>query len=137
MSNFIYGKAKEALFKGSINIVNSNCKIALIDTNHYVPMQNIHEFMSSIPSESIMIRSNALQNVSCTLGVVDADDVIIGFYDGNPFDAIIFYIDTGSDSTSRLLFYIDESPGLPFNGVDSSIPVTILWDNGINKILSI
>lgn len=137
MANFIYGKAKESLFKGQINILTNSLKALLIDSSEYTVSQNIHQFVSDIPSAAIKKRSNNLQNVSNTLGILDATDLSIEDYDGSAFDAIILYQDSGADSTSRLLAYIDTSVGIPFSGSNSSIPVTIIWDNGPNKIIAL
>jgi hypothetical protein len=137
MSNFIYGKTKEALFNGLIDISSNNIKLLLIDVSQYTANQNSDQFVSNIPPSAIKARSSALQNVSNTLGIIDADDVIIGSYSGAPFSAIVLYVEGFNDSNSRLIFYIDNSPGLPFTGSQSAAPVTITWNNGPEKIISI
>lgn len=137
MANFIYGKAKESLLKGEINLLSNQIKILIINTSLYTPSQNSDQFVSDIPSSAIIKRSNALQNVSVTLGVLDADDLIIGDYDGSAFSAVIGYQVAATDASSRLIFYVDTAIGLPFTGASSSSPVTIVWENGANKIISL
>ena len=100
-------------------------------------IQNSDQFVSDIPSAAIKKRSTAIQNLTCTLGVVDADDLVIGDYDGSAFNTVVIYQDSSNDNSAILLFYIDTANGLPFPGSSSSSPVTIIWDNGSNKIIAI
>jgi hypothetical protein len=136
MSNFIYGKTKESLLKGEINLISNQLKILLVD-NTYTPSQNVHQYVSDVLSTSIKDRSDALLNVSVTLGVLDADDLIMSNYPGPAFNAVIGYQVGSSDANSRLIFYVDTATGLPFTGASSTSPVTIIWDNGANKIIAL
>jgi hypothetical protein len=138
MANFIYKKAKEAILNGEINFSSNSFKALLVDINAYTVSESTHQFVSDVAAESIMKRSNNLSLVTNTLGVIDADDLIISDYTGEAFGAIILYQVGYSDSVSRLIFYIDSSSGLPFSGSSNNTPVTIFWDKtSINKILSI
>lgn len=137
MANFIYKKAKEAILNGEINFSSNSFKALLVDIATYTANQNTHQFVSDVPAESIRKRSNNLDLVTNTLGVVDASDLIISDYTGEAFGAIILYQVGYSDSVSELIFYIDSSSGLPFSGSNNNTPVTIFWDNSNNKILSI
>jgi len=137
MANFIYGKAKEALFNGGFDISSNTFGILLIDTASYTAEQNIHEFVSDIPESAIKKNYYPVQNLSNNLGTIDADDVTISNYTGEAFSAIVFYQVSEQLEQSRLLFYIDSSPGLPFVGASSTAPVTIIWNNDSNKIISL
>ena len=137
MSNFVYGKAKESFLKGEIDLLNNSIKALIVHSSDYTVSENVDQFVSNIPAAAIKYRSNALQNKVLNLGTFDADDVLIPDYPGPAFDAIVIYQDNSNDSTSRLLFYIDNAVGLPFTGSISTSPVTIVWDNGSNKIISI
>lgn len=55
----------------------------------------------------------------------------------SPFNAIVLYKVTANDSTSRLLFYIDTSEGLPFPGSSEVVAVVLNWSNEVSKILSL
>lgn len=137
MSNFVYGKFKEALFNGQINILSNNYRIVLLNKSSYTPNQNTHEFLSDIPSSAIKAVSSNISNITNTLGTIDANDISFSSYSGQYFDAIVMYQVGASDASSRLIFFIDTSSGLPFNGSNSSLPVTIIWNNEISKILSL
>lgn len=136
MANFVYGKAKQALLNGQINVLSNSLKILIVNSS-YVPSVNSDEYVSNINPSYIKNRSAIIQNVTNTLGVLDADDITILEHDGAAFKAIVLYENGISDSDSRLIAYIDTSIGLPFAGVNFSLPVTIIWSNDLSKILSL
>jgi hypothetical protein len=135
MSNFIYKKAKEAFLNGDIDLNSNDIKVAFIKTLLYTPNLNSDEFLSDIPTLAKVYKSNALDNVSTTLGVLDADDLIAN-YNGNAFEAIVLYQYGTTDSDSRLISYIDTSEGLPFPGTADSSTISLQWDNTSTKIIS-
>lgn len=137
MPNAIYGKAKESLFKGEINISSNPLRVLLVDTSQYSVSINVHQFVSDITPAAIKKRSTNLLNLTNILGVIDADNLIIEDHDGSAFNAIILYQYHVNDSSARLIAYIDTADSLPFDGSSSSIPITIVWDNGPNKIISL
>ncbi len=136
MANFIYGKAKQSLLNGEFNISSDSLKVLLV-TESYVPNQNVDQFVSNISSSYIKQRTSSLTNVTNILGVIDADNAPVSNYDGSAFKALVIYKDSGTDSTSRLLAYIDTATGLPFLGINATTDITINWSNGSNKIISL
>lgn len=137
MANFIYPKAKEGLFAGVFTLTTKPLKALLIDSSFYSFNLNTDTFLSDIPSNAIRKTSDPITGVTSTLGVIDADDLIISDHDGSAFDVVILYQSESLSTTSRLLAYIDTALGLPFTGASSTVPVTIMWNNGSNKIISI
>ena len=137
MANFVYKKAKESLLNGEFNLSSNSLKVLLIDKSLYTPNENLDRYISDIPADAIKKRSNNMTNVVNSLGVLDADNVSMGDYNGQYFDAIVLYQSGSSDSDSKLIFVIDTSSGLPFPGSNSNTPVTIIWSDSNNKILSI
>lgn len=136
MANFIYGKAKQSLLNGEFNISSDSLKVLLV-TDSYVPNQNVDQFVSNISSSYIKQRTSSLTNVTNILGVIDADNASVANYDGSAFKALVIYKDSGTDSTSRLLAYIDTATGLPFLGINTTTDITINWSNGSSKIISL
>ena len=137
MANFVYKKAKESLLNGEFNLSSNSLKVLLIDKSLYTPNENSDRYISDIPAGAIKKRSNNMTNVVNSLGVLDADDISMSDYNGQYFDAIVLYQSGSSDSNSKLIFFIDTSSGLPFTGSNSNTPVTIIWSDSNNKILSI
>lgn len=137
MANFIYKKAKQALLNGDIAVDTNDLRVLLVDTATYTANQNTDQFVSDIAASAIKGRSAVLLNKTATDGVLDADDTEISGYSGAAFNAVVMYQVGLSDSSSRLISYIDTSDGLPFEGSNVAIGVTISWSNDSNKILSI
>jgi hypothetical protein len=136
MSNFIYGKAKEAFLNGLIDMSNDQIDLIFVK-NTYVPSINSDEFVSDIGVENITTTPIELTNVTNTLGVIDANDVFINGYLGTAFKAVVIFQAKTSASDSRLIAYIDTSEGLPFSGTNEIIDITIAWSNDSSKIISI
>jgi hypothetical protein len=137
MANFIYKKAKQALLNGQINVLNNQLKVLLLNGPEYSPNENSDEFVSNIPANSIVTRSEAVTNVTSANGILDADNVTITGYNGAAFDAVVLYQYSPSDSDARLIFYIDTSDGLPFAGLNTVNSITIFWNDNSEKILSL
>jgi hypothetical protein len=136
MANFVYNQAKQSILEGDIDVTNNTLKLLLV-TSSYSPDEDNDQFVNDISAPAIVHRSAALQNVTNIFGVLDAHDIIIADFPGTAFSSIIIYVDTGNDATSRLLAYIDESSGIPFAGVPSPTPITIVWNNGATKIIAL
>ena len=67
-------------------------------------------------------------------GVVDANDITFTATSGDTCEGIVVFKDTGTATTSLLLFWWDTASGLP---VTLGGDVTVSWDNGSNKIARI
>lgn len=133
MANALYPKAKEAFLNGAINMSSNTITIALIDTGVY-SYSTSHQYRSDI-SNTAVISSATLSNKTITNGVFDADDATFTSVTGANCEALIIYQDTGTQSTSRLIAYIDSATGLPIlpNGGD----ITVAFSSGSNKIFSL
>jgi len=77
-----------------------------------------------------------LASKTVTLGVFDAADITFtAVTAGSTVKAVVLYKDTGVNSTSPLIAYIDTITGFPLatNGGD----ISIVWDSGANKIFAL
>jgi len=133
MANALFPKAKEAFLNGAINMVTDTIVIALIDTGNYT-YSTSHQYRSDV-SNTAVISSTTLANKTTVNGVFDADDATFTSVTGANAEALIIYQDTGTQSTSRLIAYIDSATGLPIlpNGGD----ITVAFSGGANKIFSL
>lgn len=133
MANALYSKAKEAFLNGSINMVANTVTIALIDTGVYTYSAS-HQYRNEI-SNTAVISTATLANKTITNGVFDADDATFSSVTGANCEALIIYADTGVQSTSRLIAYIDSATGLPIlpNGGD----ITVAFSSGASKIFAL
>jgi hypothetical protein len=133
MANALYSKAKEAFLNGSINMVANTITIALVDTGVYTYSAS-HQYRNEV-SNSAVISSTTLANKTITNGVFDADDATFSSVTGANCEALLIFQDTGIQTTSRLVAYIDSATGLPIlpNGGD----ITVAFSSGSSKIFAL
>jgi hypothetical protein len=135
VANAMYDKGREGFLDGSIDWDTDNIKAVLIDTAAYTVNTATHAFLSDIAAGARVATSGNLANKTVVAGVADADDVTFSSVSGASFEAVALYKDTGSAATSRLICYIDSATGLPVT--PNGGPITIVWDNGSNKIFKL
>lgn len=148
MSNALYDKGREAFLKGQIDWINDTIKVALVKTpgpntspatDQYKVNLAEHQFLSSIPVEAVittqsLIRSEADGHASN--GIANASDITFENVVGNVGALVIYKQSSNGDrASSRLIVYLDQLNGLPYNGTGGN--VKIQWDNGLNKIFKL
>lgn len=134
MANALYGKGKEKLLSGAINIPSDTIRAALVSTG-YSPSLAADEFLTSI-SSFVLGTAQTLTSKTVTLGVFNAaNPTFAAVTSGSTAKAVVLYKDTGAAGTSALLAYIDTITGFPLatNGGD----IQITWDVGANKIFAL
>ncbi|NBV27420.1 hypothetical protein EBS02_00115 [bacterium] len=133
MANALYPKAKEAFLNADIDLAIDTIKISLIDTGEYT-YSGTHQYRSNVANAAV-ISTATLSNKTTANGVFDADDVTFTSVTGANAEALIIFQDSGVQSTSRLIAYIDSATGLPIlpNGGD----ITVAFSSGSNKIFSL
>lgn len=138
MANGLYAAGKERILghaTETIDLLADNIKAVLVDTATYTVNLATHDYLSDIPSGERVATSGNLTSKTTTGGAFDAADVTFSSVTGDSIEAIVIYKDTGTDSTSPLIAYIDTATGLPIT--PSGVNITITWDNGTNKIFAI
>ncbi|ATN93996.1 hypothetical protein J4U01_gp033 [Mycobacterium phage Kumao] len=133
--NGLYDKAREKFLTGDIDWIDDNIKAYLIDTDEYSVDLATDEFLDDIPEDAIVATSSNLTSKTATDGVADAENVVFSTVTGAQSEAVVLAKDTGVASTSPLIAYISNATGLPVtpNGGD----ITVVWDNGSNKIFKL
>jgi hypothetical protein len=135
MANALYGLGREAFLGGDLDWDANNVKLYLIDNADYTVAIDTHDFADDVATAAKVATSGNFANKTKTLGVSDADDIVLSTVSGDPSESIIIWQDSGAQATSRLIAYIDTATGLPVtpNGGD----ITIQWDSGANKIFKL
>ncbi|KYC52210.1 MAG: hypothetical protein AMQ22_00937 [Candidatus Methanofastidiosum methylothiophilum] len=125
MANAIYPKYKEALLSGSSNTgLNGTVNCTLVTGDYTYSATD--EFITAIDA-GYRIDTVALDDKTFTNGTFDADNVQYTSVTGSEVTAIVIWIDTGVEATSRLVAYIDtDVTNLPVtpNGGD----ILITWN---------
>jgi hypothetical protein len=135
MANALYGKGREGFLDGSIDWDTDDIRVVLVDAADYTVSIDTHDNLDDIDAGARVAVSGSLANKSVTLGVADADDVTLSSVTGDVSEALVIYKHTGTDSTSRLIAYIDTATGLPVTPTGGDI--TISWSDGANKIFKL
>lgn len=135
MGNALYTKYREKALQGQINWLTDNIKVVLVDSADYTVSTATHEFLSDVPSAARVATSTNLTAKTATGGVADAGDVTFSAVTGDISEALVIYKDTGTDTTSPLIAYIDTATGLAVtpNGGD----ITVIWPNDAGRIFSL
>ena len=135
MANTLYAEARRRFLEAQLNWMTDTIKVLLVDTGAYTPQVEIHEYLSDIPPSSRIAGPVTLVDKATTKGAADGRDVTFTSVSGPSIEAIVIYMDTGTESTSPLIAYIDTATGLPITPNGGDIIVT--WDNGTNKIFRV
>lgn len=122
MASAIYPKFKETLLSGGVDLTAADVRAILVDTADYT-YNSAHDFLDDVPSGARVATSSALASKTVTNGVFDAADKTLTAVTGDQSEAIILYVHTGTESTSRLICYIDSGTNLPVtpNGGDINV----------------
>ena len=134
MATALYDKGRNAFLTGDIDWVNDDIRVIIIDTDEYEPNLNQDTVLSDIPAAA-RVAALPLTNRTAVDGVADADDVVFPSLMGPSIEAVVIYQNTGDESTSRLIAFIDNAQGFPFepDGRD----MIIRWSDGPNKIFKL
>ena len=135
MANTLYDFARQRFLEAQINWMSDVIKVILVDTGAYTPQTAVHQYLSDIPTSARIAGPVTMTGKATTGGAADANDVTFTAVSGTSIEAIIIYVDTGTESTSPLIAFIDTATGLPITPNGGDIIVT--WDNGTNKIFKV
>jgi hypothetical protein len=136
MATALYDRARAAFAAGGINWAGATpIQAVLVDAGVYAVDLVNHEFLDDVPAGA-RIATAALSGRGIDgAGVCDGDDVTFLAVTGAQVDAVVLYVDTGVEATSRLVAYIDNFTGFPFT--PSGGDVTLRWSDGANRIFKL
>lgn len=124
MANAIYPKWKEALVQASANsALTGNVKAVLVDLADYT-YSSAHDFLDDVPVAARVATSANLSTKTYVNGLFDADNATFSAVTGDISEAVILYVDSGTEGTSRLIAFFDTGvTGLPVtpNGGDINL----------------
>src|SRR6185503_11262449 len=105
MANKIYPKTKKQLLQAGIDLSAVDVRAISVDTGAYT-YDDAHDFLDDVPSGARIAVSGSLANKALgDDGSFDSDDPILPTVSGATVEAIVLYVHTGNEATSRLLMY--------------------------------
>lgn len=137
MTNIIMPKAKEAMLSQSpaLDMDTDNFKVVGIDHAVYTPVPTTDQYLDDIPVGARVFTSGNLAGRTVTDGVFNADNSALTGVTGAVVSSLYIYKDTGVESTSLLIVYIDEATGLPYT--PSGGDVEIRWSDAPAQIFAL
>lgn len=129
MAAGLYDKGREGILGGDIQVDTDTIKCLFLDAADDTRNLATDQFLSDVASAARVGTPQTLTSKTITNGVFDAADAVFTGLTGDQSEEILIYQDTGVEGTSRLIANIDGLTLLPNGG-----NVTIVWDNGANKI---
>ena len=135
MANALYDYGRDQFLQGNIDWVNDTIKVILIDTDDYTVNLTTDQNLDDIAAGARVATATLANPTASGAGVADGDDVTFSAVSGDQSEALVIYKDSGVESTSPLIAYIDTATGLPVTPSGSDISVA--WDSGANKIFKL
>lgn len=111
--DFVYGKARRSVDLSSWPSYAIN---AMLVSSSYAPQPNTDQYVADIPAGAVAIRDVALTGLGITAAGVCFGTIppFNAFLSALTVAALVLYINTGTDATSRLLYYSSSGIGFPF-----------------------
>lgn len=134
MANALYDSGRNAFLTGDIDWVADTIKVVLVDAADYTVNLSTHDFLDDVPSGA-RVATATLASKTAVAGVADAADTTFSAVTGDVSEALVIYRDSGVESTSQLIAYIDTATGLAVTPGGGDILVQ--WDSGSNKIFKL
>lgn len=135
MANALFDAGREAFLAGDLDWDANNIKLVFMDHTDDTPAPTTDDFLDDLLVAGRVGTSGNFATKTVTDGVADAADVVVTAVSGDEFESIVIYEDSGVESTSNLIVFIDTATGLPTtpNGGD----ITVAWDAGANRIFKL
>lgn len=132
MATSLYNGSRVRFAKALIDWEAADVKAILVDTAAYT-FNATHEFLTSIPAGARVGTAVELEGKVVTAdGAADADNLTFPAVTGPSAEALVLYIDGGTEGTSPLVIFIDQATGLPI--VPNTGDIVVQWDSGVNRI---
>ena len=126
--------AQKLLDSSAPDLTSVNLKVAAINASHVDSVA--HDFLDDITGGNIVQTSGNLASKTITNGTFDAADLNIGSPASGTITQNWLYYDTGTASTSLLIYYWNEdASGNAISIVANGEAITYVWNaSGIFKI---
>src|SRR3954451_17000530 len=126
MARAIYPKYEEAVLSAGANtdLIAGTVKGALVDTGTYT-YSAAHVFLTSLTgvvgtAQTIPATKTVTDGLFKTSGTTSTFTAV----SGASIEALVYYLDTGTAGTSRLVYFDDGSTGLPLTPNSGDITLT-------------
>ena len=133
MASVLFDPGREGILDTTITMTG-DVRVMLVKSAY--TFSAAHKFLSDITAGNDNCRAAALASKTYTSGVFDAADTSLTTTSAVACNALVVFQHTGTDSTARVIAYIDTATGLPFTPAASQT-INVVFDNGSNKIFKL
>jgi hypothetical protein len=126
MSNRLYDVSRQGYLTGTLDWDSDSMKAALLSIS-YSPNYSTDQHFSDVSTFQVG-SSVALTSVTSGAGVAEAANVTFTAVTGLQVGSVVVYKDTGTPSTSPLIFLVNTGTGLPVTPDGTDIVVS--WFSG-------
>lgn len=130
--DFVYGKGRLGFGTKLINwLTDPIC--AMVVSAVYTPQPGTDQFVTDIPGTAILIRDKALTSLGISSnGVCSGTVPALNAFNSSGVVAtgLVLYVNTGTDSTARLIYYTSSGAGWPFTPAGFNYVVAFDQANG-------
>lgn len=127
----LYPSFLQQLLSPGLDLVTADVRAQLLDTADEV-YNAADTFLSDVTTAGLVGSAVALATKTVTGGVFDAADTTIPAVTGDSVEAVLLYINTGTNTTSRLIGFFD---GVALTPNGSGVLIT--WPNGASRIFAL
>ncbi len=126
MANKLYPKSKMQFLQAGIDLASVAVRALLVDVALY-DYDDEHAFLDDIPVDArVAVSGNLTGKVFGDDGSFDSDDPLFIGVTGASIEAIVLFVQTGDESTSRLILHQDTGvDGLPLMPDGSDVQITV------------
>lgn len=124
MATGLYTSAREAFAGADIDLLVDDIRAILIDAADYTVNLATDDYLNDIPTVARVAVSSSLTGKTTTGGVFNHATGTFPSVTGDISEAVVYYQHTGTESTSRLICYVDNFTGLPVTPNGQNITFT-------------
>lgn len=142
MASGFYNSGRQLFIRGQLDWNTADIRAVLVNISGggtmytfnatHTTMNNVVAGWAGGASGAVIAAPVALGSKTSADGIADAADTPFTGVTGDSVEAVILYVHNATPANGQLLAYIDGISVTP-NGGD----ITIIWDNGANKIFKL
>lgn len=127
-----YENAVESFARKGINWEADAIKAYPVGSG-YVPNFATHDFVTVLAGNVVGSAVDIPNRLILDGAVLDGDDVVFSDVpSGAAVASVVVALDTGAAATSRLILFFDTGANFPMASTGG--PISVQWDNGMNRI---
>lgn len=136
MASFIYNSARGFFLTSGISWSADTINSCMVSGSYAPASSSTDDNLDDVAGGNRIGTPQTLGSPTTTSGIADAADITFpSVTTGSTATAIIIWKDTGTESTSHLVCYIDSYTGLPITTNGGNI--TVSWPSSTNRIFKL